>query len=468
WKARSPFTISLPSWMPSRLFDYAPTWQVDDISWPYAFVLSTIALATILTSVARNENHPAIWAGSLALTALGLLAVSAGDPITLLLIWAGLDLVELALLLRSGTRNGGINPAIHAYGAQTAGLGSIIIAVVLQTAQGLPRTLTPEDNLTGLFLLLGASLRLGILPLHLPYRSETSVRRGFGTILRLVSAAASLSLLGRLPNNLLSHSWAPFLSILLFLPALYGAWMWLRASDEILGRPFWIISLASLAALTALQGNPTGSIGWGIALLGSGTALFLYSARARSIFWLPATGVWGLSALPFSPTASVWSEGHAWSWLLWPIFVISQAFLLAGFLRHALHPGEMSFESQQQWSKILYPAGLFFPAMVILLLGFWGWKGANSIGHWPLGLTASILGIVIWQAFRARLANSQLTANLAELRLPLHIVSQVGAFFLKWLGQLARTITFLLEGEGGQLWAILVLVILLSLVFQGG
>ncbi|MCX7609585.1 MAG: hypothetical protein N2049_10260, partial [Anaerolineales bacterium] len=173
WKARSPFTISLPSWMPSRLFDYAPTWQVDDISWPYAFVLSTIALATILTSVARNENHPAIWAGSLALTALGLLAVSAGDPITLLLIWAGLDLVELALLLRSGTRNGGINPAIRAYGAQTAGLGSIIIAVVLQTAQGLPRTLTPEDNLTGLFLLLGASLRLGILPLHPPYRSET-------------------------------------------------------------------------------------------------------------------------------------------------------------------------------------------------------------------------------------------------------------------------------------------------------
>ncbi len=73
------------------------------------------------------------------------------------------------------------------------------------------------------------------------------LRRGFGTSLRLVSAAASLSLLARIPASALQSSLLPVLLILAALAALYAAWMWLRASDEIIGRPFWVLGMASLA-----------------------------------------------------------------------------------------------------------------------------------------------------------------------------------------------------------------------------
>ncbi len=38
----------------------------------------------------------------------------------------------------------------------------------------------------GLLLIVAAGLRLGVLPVHLPYNSESSLRRGLGTMLRLV------------------------------------------------------------------------------------------------------------------------------------------------------------------------------------------------------------------------------------------------------------------------------------------
>jgi len=110
--------------------------------------------------------------------------------------------------------------------------------------------------------LIAAGLRLGVLPLHLPYGKENVVRRGFGTSLRLVSAAASLILLARIPAESLHSVISPYLLILAGITALYAGWMWLRSSDEILGRPFLVLCMASLAVADSLRGNPTGSLGW--------------------------------------------------------------------------------------------------------------------------------------------------------------------------------------------------------------
>jgi hypothetical protein len=48
--------------------------------------------------------------------------------------------------------------------------------------------------------------------------------------------------------------------------------MWLRAPDELTARPFWLISLASLAMASALRGNPVGAVAWSCALVLSGGA----------------------------------------------------------------------------------------------------------------------------------------------------------------------------------------------------
>ena len=56
----------------------------------------------ILTAVARmNFPAPFPWAGTLALIGFGLLAVLADNPLTLVLVWAAIDLTELITQLAS-------------------------------------------------------------------------------------------------------------------------------------------------------------------------------------------------------------------------------------------------------------------------------------------------------------------------------------------------------------------------------
>ncbi|HSQ16428.1 MAG TPA: hypothetical protein VLM83_01915, partial [Anaerolineales bacterium] len=102
-----PEEIAILIWQPITLFPLSPVLLVDSTSWIFALVLATQLLAVMLTSVARfggksqpiQDNSPTddekesppsslpissqsrnwqAWAGNLALTSLGLVAVLAG------------------------------------------------------------------------------------------------------------------------------------------------------------------------------------------------------------------------------------------------------------------------------------------------------------------------------------------------------------------------------------------------------
>jgi hypothetical protein len=466
WKIILPQSISLAPWRPVTLFFFSPTWLADGISWPYALSLAALSTAIIWTSVVRAENDPAAWAGTLLLTALGILAVAAENPLTLVLVWSAIDLVELFAMLSSTEgeeRNQGV---VIAFAARVAGTGLVLWANLVSTAGGnlMNFRATPEN--VGIFLLIAVALRLGVFPLHLPYLKENVLRRGFGTSLRLISAAASLSLLARIPAGAVQTFLRPYLLILIAIAALYAGWMWLRASDEILGRPFWVLGMASLAVAASLRGNPTGSISWGVMLILGGGLLFLFSARQRSIVWLPLLGLWGLSALPFSPTASAWQTGNQISGLFIIPFLPAQALLMAGLIRHALHPGETSLESQERWTKFLYPTGLFLLAAIIILLGVWGWEGARTIGQWWAAMITNILAAgftalsftVLVRLAPARTSNQW--THIFRLKRLYNILANVYGFFCRIAGIISAS----LEGEGGILWSFLLLVLILSVL----
>jgi hypothetical protein len=458
--------VSLVAWQPITLFSFSPTWLADGISWPYALSLGAICAAVILTSVVRAESDPAAWAGTLLLTALGILAVAAGNPITLILAWSAIDLAELFAMLRSTDgveRNQGV---VIAFASRVAGTGLVLWANQVVTSSGNLMTFDSIPENAGIYLLIAAGLRLGVFPLHLPYRKENVLRRGFGSSLRLISAAASLALLARIPASSVHSSLLPILIILDIVAALYAGWMWLRASDEILGRPFWVLGMASLAIAASLRGNPTGSIGWGIMLILGGGLLFLFSARQRNIIWLPLLCLWGLSALPYSPTASAWQSGNQLSWVYVVPFIPAQALLMTGVVRHILHPGETSLESHERWTKFLYPSGLILLGFITILLGLWGWEGARIVGQWWAGIIAIILAAGF----------SGLALTVLEKLIPTTIPSNWTLIFrIDWLYKsltaiydffcrIAGILTASLEGEGGLLWSLLLLVLILSVL----
>ena len=468
WQLHLPSSFSLPAWQPETIFSYFPVWLADNTSWPYALALATLATAVIWTSVVRNENEPLSWAGTLLLSALGILAVSAGNPLTLVLVWSAIDLVELVIMLRSTEGEPQTASVAVAFAVRLAGTGFLLWA---GTVSASARTIMDFHSIppdVGIYLLLAAGLRLGVLPLHLPYRKENVLRRGFGTTLRLVSAAASLALLARIPASALTSPLIPYLILLSIIATLYASWMWLRASDEIVGRPFWVLAMASLAVNASLRGNPVGSISWGVSLILCGGLIFLYSARRRRILWLPMLGLLGFASLPYTATASAWQVASQGSWLAIAPFLPAQGLLLAGFIRHTLHPGETSLESQERWVRVIYPAGLLFLAAAILLLGLWGWNGVKIIGTWwvsiavillatgfaSLGLTVLVRLKPISDQWRRIFRLDWLYRTLSEID--------------KFSRRVADLLTSSLEGDGGLLWSFVLLVLILSILSTRG
>jgi hypothetical protein len=474
WLLRLPLAFELPFWQPQNLSTAPPAFLVDGISWPLAIGLVTLALRIILTAAARQDlTDPMPWAGTLALTGVGVLAVTANNPLTLALVWAALDLTELFTQLRSVETPEASERIVVAFSTRVAGIGLLMWANLVSVAGGSRLDFLSMPVEAGLYLLVAAGLRLGVLPLHLPYSAESNLRRGVGTAMRLTSAASSLVLLARIPPDSVARSpLTPYLFILTALAATYGAWTWLRAPDELAGRPFWVIGLAAIAVASALSASPAGAAGWGASMVLTGGALFLSSVQQSWVNRVLLAGALTLSSLPFTLTAGAWNGGAPVFPPAWPLLLAAQAMLIAGYVRHALRPGTRdTMDNHPVFARSAYPAGISLLLLPSLALGFIGWDGALQVGNLIAALIVTLLTLgLIWAAPRLPILNPirahwirppGATAWLDRLYRGLWALYQN-------LGRLSDSITSALEGEGGVMWSLLFLALLIAFMSQAG
>jgi hypothetical protein len=467
WLAQMPFDFTLPAWQPRTVFINPILFRADKLSWPFALSITALTLTILLTAITRSAvTNSFTWAGTLALGGIGLLAVTADNPLTLLLVWGALDITELITQLRAVDGPANNEKVVISFSTRALGIGLLLWANIVSIAQGNTFDFQSIAPSSGLYLVAAAGLRLGVLPLHLPYSSESTARRGIGTSLRLVSAVSSLVLLAHVPGGSLTSALTPFLLGLAIIAALYGGWMWLRAPDELTGRPYWIISLAALSIISALSGSPLGAVAWGCALVLVGGALFLASVQQVWLNRALLIGVWSLSSLPFSLTASAWI-GNLGFFI--PFVIVAQALLMAGFVRHALRStGRTPLDSQPGWANKIYPAGIILLIVFQLLLGLIGWDGARQIGAWLQALIVSLLTFgLVWATPRFRVLNpirahwvNPTTSNISTVYNGLWGIYRV-------LGKISDAITATLEGEGGIMWTLLFLALFISLLTQG-
>jgi len=466
WQLQLPINLQFASWQPTTIFSQSPTFVADSISWVFVFSLVTLCLAIVITTVVRAKfPSPISWAGTLLLTSLGVLAVVADNPLTLVLIWAAIDLVELIVQIWYVEDPKLSERVVIAFASRATGILVLLWADVVGAAGGHLsgfQSLTPQ---AGLYLLIAAGLRVGVLPLHLPYPSESALRRGFGTGLRMVSAASSLILLTRIPPSSIASPVPPYLLILVSFAAIYGGWMWLRAPDELTARPFWLIGMASLVVAAALRSNPLGAAAWSCALILTGGTLFLFSEQNRWLTRALYVSAFAISSLPFSITATGWNNSGIGSWFSFPFLIFSHAMLIAGFIRHAQRTNiRTRNENQPVWAKNIYPFGITLLLLVTLVLGFFGWDGTLQVGNWPAGLIVSLLTVgLLWLTPRLRILNP----------VRAHWVRPTQPSWLDWayqglwnlyrqVGRVSNAFTNLLEGESGIMWTLLFLVLFIT------
>jgi len=488
-RLRLPSTLELLSWQQaevnllghfSLLLDYN--------SWPYALALITVTLAVILTDAARTryDSTPVSWSASLFITALGLLALQSGTSLTLMVAWVVVDLYELFYLLRLKDSSPFLRRMIISYGVRTAS----ILVLILATTQGWQ--INPNFDLTqipqraGFLFLLAAGLRLGVFPLNLPFLQEPNLRRGAGNIIRLAPVASSLSLLARLPADLVPEilaGWMPVFEAMLSFAALYAAIRWLSAGDEIEGRPFWIIAWAAFATASVLNGAPDASIAWGIALILPGSLLFLYYPRIQRMNFLLFFGLVGLVGLPYTPLASGWVGLTADGITLWTfLFILAHALIVMGYLDRAFQPGG-EVGSLESWARLVYPLGMILIIQAMVALGLIGWPGSFTPGIWWLPLASNLLiiaAVILIRRYGISPPYIQLPASSGLAKALNWILPRLEPVFrLEWvyrtvwqinnfIGKILHGISIILEGDGGILWTILLLVLLVAFLAGGG
>ncbi len=479
-----PRHIPLVTWEPVSLFPSSPALLVDEFSFPFALALATLILGIMLTAVVRLGGVDwRVWAGNLILAGLGILAVLAGNPLTLLLGWSALDIVETLIILSQVKQSARRASLVIAISARVGGIAMLLLGGIVTWSKGETLTFATISSEASPYLLLAAGLRLGVLPIHLPFLDEVPLRRGLGTSLRLVPAAASLILLVRTATVPISASLSPYLLALSALAALYGAVTWVTSTDELSGRPSWLLGMASLAMAAAILAQPQASLAWGIASLLSGGLLFLMTPRQRNLLPLPILGLISFSALPFTPAwggtyiymiyaSPGFAEKPLISAVLTPILLLAHALLLAGYLRHSLRQID-SLEVMERWMWLIYPVGLALFPITHFLLGVWTWPQPTNLPFigWIVGVLALGLATLPWLWKRR-------TTHPLFVRLPDWGPSlRDKAISLNWLyrpfwavylflGQLLSLISSILEGDGGILWALVLLVLIITLLNQ--
>jgi hypothetical protein len=468
-RGQLPLSVSLADWQPDLLFQSSPFLLLDETSWPFAVAVMTLPLAVLLTDVSGvRELDPQTWASSQALAGVGLVAVVAGNPLTLLMTWAVLDIAESVVLLLQVKGSQERERVVVAFSVRVGGMFMLLSAMLRASALGEMLTFQNIPAEVSGYILLAAGLRLGVLPPHQPFLQEPLMRRGLGTLLRFVPVAASVVLLVRAASAEVTGIWSTVFLLLAAFTTFSSALVWLRAKDELQGRQYWVLSLGAFALASAVKGLPAASAAWGLAMLFSGALLFLFSTRLRRLLIIPILGMIGFSALPFTPTWEGSAFFFALPWGYRIVFWAALAILLLGYLRHArrAEPPEPGFE---RWMWIVYPLGLGVLLFAHFGLTYINWgRGMREIslqtpGWWsgliPLGLAALFL---VW-------------SHREPWSVPVFL-SRIGeAFTLNWMyrffwwlyrsiGRVLSIFTKLLEGDGGILWALLILLMLIVTV----
>jgi hypothetical protein len=463
-RTQIPALIYMGKWQPERFFPVSPSLILDGVGWVYALLIATLLLAVIFCDTIRSVKVDLLTlAGSMAISALAILAVMSANQITLLIAWAAIDMIELALWLS------------HVYDNSTR-----VRIVITFSMRVIGLMLVFLGGVNPIFLIIAVGLRLGMLPIHLPVMETETMRRGLGTIMRLSNALASLILIIRLNMPIEAGFNTSILLVGFWLVSVYAGLGWLIARDELEGRIFWIAGIGALAVASLVRGQPLAGYVWGITMISAGGVLMLYSYRNRWLSILPWMALLGSLTLPFTPSrdaANLYAEPiSVWTWA----FILPQCLLYIGYIRHLTSKGE-PFKPRDRLVWIVYPLGLALSPLIQYMITYMGWQqitepafgqvgglSLRSVAAWSGIIIIGLMGILMLlrQIIYFKKNRYGLIRRLMMINYEKFFIGVVTLF--RWMGTMIASISRVIEGEAGFVWTLVFLALLLIFFSQGG
>ena len=473
-----PIILPITSWLSEELFSASLILIFDQLSWIISLALLTFTLSVILTDIVHpvQEDYPrSNWfeiAGWTILPAVGLMAIMAGNLLTLLMAWVSLDLMEFTFWFTKARERSRVDRVVYNFSTRICSLFFIIWSLILVNAKGQVFSWEGISPQVTLFIIIAVILRSGVLPIRSPLSEKLAVSRSTRILFRLVPSFTSLAILPRLAHVDVPPPFSYGLLALLAISALASGLSWVNSKDEMEGLSFWISGIAALSIAAAIYNNPASSLTWTMALLLLGGILFCFSVRAGWLLVIPFMSALMLTGLPFTLTWQAMAIFAPPFTIFKFLIIISQSLLLAGYLKHSWRRPSIS-PRVDRWFWIVIPWGI--GQLLILQIVISRWLSIENAyiseipltwnGLWP-GIVVCILGVSIFTwTLQGRDLFSKPESVLAWT-LSFEWIYPILSGLFRFFSRIFRFMNIFIEGEPGVLWAALVLILLLSLLSQ--
>ncbi|MCX6070937.1 MAG: hypothetical protein NTU91_08790 [Chloroflexi bacterium] len=471
-----PTGVELSAWRPASLFASRLEINLDRTSWGIVYAVATGLLAVFLTGAAR----PALGAAGsrsmmLAYTALALLAIMAGNLLSVAILWMTIDVLSFLYLIARVEDPAGAQTLVGRLAIDMSGT-VLVLAAAAASFVGtleLPFGARPVALLPAAFLALAVLLRLGLLPLNFTPSPLPQVRRGLGTLLRMLPPAAAMAVLARTLGEAVPSAMSPWLLLAGALGSVVGSVRWFMAPEPIRSRTSLVLSIAGVGLVSAVN-LPSGA-GHALAISAAVmvTVVVIVSLTEIRTPWhrmWPLLGCVLLIGLP-------WTAGGALMAGIVPISLtpltgfgavlglVSMVLVIGGLAREALRAVE-PWPAGETMVKSLYGLGLALPPLA--LAGYGILLGQSLTLPGIAGLLAVVLGLAYgwWRRDRLETRRVQRWTRLLSWLDAAPVYAAVWRVYRATMAAV-RAIGEALEGEGAFLW-VLVALLAVALVVQGG
>jgi hypothetical protein len=246
-----PLNISV--WRPEPLFSAELVLGLGRAQWGVAYAAMTLLMALVLTAPARDGGERAAdWAILLVYAALSLLAMMAGNLLTLSLLLIVLDIGAFVYVLRRADTARGGQQAILKLGVESIGVLLLLTAGLVATLERGEGGLTTREAMSlDLLLALGVVLRIGLIPLPLGLPAQAAARRGIGALLRLMPPAILMVQIGMQWPEGAAESLRGWLTLIGGIAALTAGIAWAFAPAALGARAQLVACAAGLALVAS-------------------------------------------------------------------------------------------------------------------------------------------------------------------------------------------------------------------------
>jgi len=470
----NPFEIN--NWYQITDYQVGLRFHLDQSNWTIVFSLFTFHLAFLLTSLARLDIRTdfKFWimeAGQIALT---YAVLTAGDLRTLILTWTALDMADLFywLFVKKTVDNTKIfKPYVFKL------IGSLLLILNIARLAGTGQSLLLEKfpSTASVSLFFAALLHSGILPVMKHEKSARFMENFLDFSTYFFSYLTSFFLIIYLPAHSLPMLLNSVMALLFLVIVFYFGNKWLKALDEISGAYDLLVAFSGFFAYLFLSNYQIQLVNWLVILIICLTWLLLYTHRSNMVVLFPVLMLFSLSGLPFSLVSygshGLFSQGISFSAIL---LLVPHILILTGFIR-LLFLKRNRLGKLEPWFQAIYMAGLFLPILAISAIILNAITSLiDELVFWWMGMfvTIAAIGLYFWlegqekHAPKDKESENTKTDRLSNF-LSLKWMYTISSFLGARVGVFVTGFSQLLEGEGGVLWAIVFMALLITLLRTG-